>query len=714
MTQATESRPNAAGKTYHRLLNDQALPPLKRFLQIERAEIVEGSKQRGIKGLDVSSRTLKLTFSSEAPVEQWFGTEILSHAPGAADFSRLNDGAPLLSSHDVSGDVVEVIGVVESASIGPDKRGHAEVRFAKTARGDQVMGMVEDGILRNISFMYRVNKYVIDSTEEDPYYDPNATYTATQWLAYEISIVSVPADQTVGVGRALATEEQRVIVETQSRSVHPPATATTPETQLKDETMNFRKYPLQNAVDAQASTGGGSAAPAAAPTTQPDPMIAERQRTADIVALCRKHNVPVEVTHDWIAKGFSIAEARGVVLDKYVGANSQAPVASLGGSHVDLTDKEKRNYSLVRAVAACFNKDWTKAGFEREVSAEIVRSTGKETTGFFVPMNLPFAPDETHLRAWNLQGGQKLQTRAPFQVASGTGGNLVATNLLADNFIEVLRNASVTAQLGARYLTDLVGKVDIPRQSGAASVGWVGESVSGTESEGTFDKVSLTPKTVTAWSVMSRLMMLQSTPGIEMIAREDLLAVCALALDIAAMSGTGASGQPLGVVNQSGVNSVVGGTNGLALSFDHIIQLKTAPRVANASLANMAFAVNSKSVGYLETLKASTGSYLWSNDGSALGGAGARLKGEQYVSSQQLRSNLTKGTATGICSELIYGNWRELLIGMWGVMEIAVNPYDSAGFKNGDVILRVMQTADVGVRHGASFAVMSDALTPGF
>ena len=314
-----------------------------------------------------------------------------------------------------------------------------------------------------------------------------------------------------------------------------------------------------------------------------------------------------------------------------------------------------------------------------------------------------------------MQGGQKLQTRAPFQVGTAIqGGNLVATNLLADNFIEVLRNASVTAQLGARYLTDLVGKVDIPRQSAAMSVGWVGESTAGTESEGTFDKVSLSPKTVSAWSVMSRLMMLQSTPSIEMIAREDLLAVCALALDLASLSGTGSSGQPLGIVNSSGINSVIGGTNGASLTFDQIIQLKTAPRVANASLANMAFALNSKSIGYMETLKSSTGQYLWSNDGSVSGGVGATLKGERYVSSQQLRSTLTKGTSSGICSELLYGNWRELLIGMWGVMEIAVNPYDSTGFKNGDVILRVMQTADVGVRHGASFAVMSDALTPGF
>jgi hypothetical protein len=93
---------------------------------------------------------------------------------------------------------------------------------------------------------------------------------------------------------------------------------------------------------------------------------------------------------------------------------------------------------------------------------------------------------------------------------------------------------------------------------------------------------------------------------------------------------------------------------------------------------------------------------------------GDTLRGYPYAVSNQLRSTLTKGTATNQCSELIYGNWLELLIGMWGVMEIAVNPYDTTGFKNGDVVLRVMQTCDIGVRHGASFAVMTDALTPAF
>lgn len=694
-----------------RLETGTKVGPQKRAITIAvRKAAAEGEQASGVPGLDTEARTLELTFSSETPVERWFGNEVLSHADGCADLARLNDGAPLLFNHNLD----EVIGVVEKAWIA-DGKGHAIVRFAKTARGEEVLGMVADGILRNVSFMYQADKYRIESDEEDPYYDPDAVYTATRWKAYEISMVSVPADQAVGVGRALSVEERSVEVDRPTRSA-PPAASADSQPSGESETMKFRRHPVQNAVDVQTSTGGGAAPAAAA-----DPLAAERQRTADIVALCRKHNVPLEKAHDMISRGLSIGEARGVVLDSMLGA--QNPVASLGERAIDLTEKEKRSYSVIRAVQAMISGDWKEAGFERECSEAInqrleklgiQRSQGK-AAGFMMPLDLPFAPDEKHLRAWNAQGGQKLQTRAPYQVGTaGQGGNLVATQLLADNFIEVLRNASVTAQLGARYLTDLQGNVDIPRQNGVSSVGWVGESTAGAESEGTFDKVSLRPKTVTAWSVMSRLMMLQSTPAIEMLAREDLLAVAALALDLAAISGSGAGGVPLGIVNQAGVQSVVGGTNGANLSFDHIIQLKTAPRVQNAPLANMAFALNSKAVGYLETQKSTTGQYLWTPEGNAIGDAGPKLKGQRYVESNQLRSNLTKGTAAGICSELVYGNWRELLIAMWGVMEIAANPYDSAGFKNGDVILRVMQTADVGVRHGQSFAAMTDALTPGF
>lgn len=690
------------------------LLPLARSIALTLAQLGDAGT-RAVPGLDAEARTLELTFSSEEPVDRWFGSEVLSHEKSAADLSRLNDGAPLLFNHDMD----DVVGVVERAWIGDDARGHAVVRFARTARGDELFGMVQDGVLRNVSFMYRVGKYRIDSEDEDPYYDPDATYTATEWMAYEISIVSVPADQTVGVGRSARADgdpqARSVAVEinsTRAAAQAQPGAASRTANQPDEETMKvkFRRTPVAEAAEVVTSTGG-----AATTTPAADPVKVERERVDAIVALGRKFQLDMEVVNGMIQRGLDIAAARGEVLDE-IQKRTQAPVADFGENYSpDLTAKEKRQYSFLRFMQALVSKDWSKAGFELDVSRSIGKKMGKEG-GFFMPNDLPFAPDEKHARAWQMLSHQGLvQLRAPYLVGTAAqGGNLVQTQLLYENFIEVLRNQLVTAILGARYLTGLVGNIDIPRQNSQTATSWVGESGGMTEAEGTFDKVSLRPKTITALSKMSRLMMLQSTPAIEMLARQDLMAVIALAIDLAAISGSGSANQPTGIVNSSGVNSVVGGTNGANLTFDHLIQLKYATRFANAPQGAAAFAMNSKSVGYLSTLKSTTGQYLWDPQGGLTAGSPDRVKGSPYAESQQLRSTLTKGTSSGICSELVYGNWQELFLGMWGVTELMLNPYDSTGFANGDVLIRAMQTCDVGVRHGASFSVMSDALTPGF
>jgi HK97 family phage major capsid protein len=219
---------------------------------------------------------------------------------------------------------------------------------------------------------------------------------------------------------------------------------------------------------------------------------------------------------------------------------------------------------------------------------------------------------------------------------------------------------------------------------------------------------------VGALSKMSRLTLLQTTPAIEQLVREDLLLVEALAVDAAALYGTGSSSQPTGITSTSGIASVVGGTNGSLATFDMMIQLYAAPLVANAPQANLAYAINAKTKGYLATLKSSTGQYLWNPTQGVAGASPSALVGYNYAVSNQLPSNLTKGTATAVCSMAIFGNWQELLIGEWGVTEIMVNPFDSTGFANGDVVVRVFQTVDVGLRHPASFAAISDMLTTGF
>jgi HK97 family phage major capsid protein len=275
----------------------------------------------------------------------------------------------------------------------------------------------------------------------------------------------------------------------------------------------------------------------------------------------------------------------------------------------------------------------------------------------------------------------------------------------------VLRNASVTGQLGAKWLTGLVGNIAIPRQTAQTSTYWVGESSAITESEGTFDQVTLSPKTLGALSKISRLMLLQSTPAIEQIVRADLVRVIALGIDLAAIAGSGSAGQPKGIINQTGINTVAMGTNGGAVTVDAMIQLQNAMMVANAPMENLGFAINAKTFNALATLKASTGQYLLTPGGSALDAPVQTLLGRKMGVSNQLRSNLTKGTSSGICSEALFGNWQELLIGNWGSLELLVNPYDATGFTTGDVLIRAMQTVDVGVRHAPSWSYVADLTT---
>jgi HK97 family phage major capsid protein len=383
------------------------------------------------------------------------------------------------------------------------------------------------------------------------------------------------------------------------------------------------------------------------------------------------------------------------------------PVSS---ANPDLTARERDRYSVRAAILAALTNDWQKAGFEREVSQTV--QTARHLipvapSSFFMPTNLPF----------QVRGAapSPLLQRAAYAVGSGTtGGNLVETQLLAADFIEVLRNSTVTGQLGARYLTGLTGNINIPRQSSQTNTFWVGESVALTESEATFDQVQLRPHVVGSLSKMSRLTLQQTTPAIEMLVREDLLMTGALALDAAALNGTGSSSQPTGIANTSGIGSVIGGTNGANLTFDMLISLYSAPAIANAPQENLGFAINGKSRGYLASLKSTTGQYLWNPRGNVSAAIPDSVVGYRYALSNQLPSNLTKGTASGICSQLLFGNWQELFIAEWGVTEILVNPYDSTGFLNGDILVRSFQTVDIGLRHPASFANMSDALTPGF
>lgn len=634
--------------------------------------------------VDQETRTVTFSFSSETPCPTWWGDEVLSHTPGCADLQRMNTGGNLLFNHNRD----DLLGVIEKAWIGADKRGYCTVRFARDERGEWAMKQVDDKILQSVSFMYRVHEYLLDVDTDN--------YTATSWEVYEISLVTVPADASVGIGRSAAGDEMDVVVR---RSQSNPAPA---DNQQGTEMPFKKKHVLRDAA------GDGTAGGGAAVVTKPpvDPAAAEQARRTEIEAMCRSHQVPDAVRDALINTNAPIEQARGLVLNQVLARNGG--VASLGGNpNPDLTEREKAKYSMLRAIRAATaermgeGNAWKEAGFEREVSNEIRKRSGRDSAGLFIPTNLQFAA-----RAADYSFG----TGTGLSATSG-GSNLVATNLLSGSFIELLRNKARVFGLGAQLLSGLTGNVDIPRQKAAGAVYWIGEGQTLTQTGAQFDKMTLTPKHIGALSVITRNMLQQSSPDVEMMARADLLATVALGIDLASLSGSGSSNQPLGIANQAGIGSVIGGTNGAALTLDHLIDLETFVASNNADEGAMAYLTNAKAVGTLKKLKSTTGQYLWTN--SPMGqrsGTPGEINGYTVARTNQARSNLTKGTGTNL-SEVYFGDWSQVLVGEWGVIEILPNPYAAGIYEQGGIELRVLQTLDIGIRHAQSFAVMSDAIT---
>jgi HK97 family phage major capsid protein len=214
----------------------------------------------------------------------------------------------------------------------------------------------------------------------------------------------------------------------------------------------------------------------------------------------------------------------------------------------------------------------------------------------------------------------------------------------------------------------------------------------------------MSPKTGAAKTQISRRLLLQSSMDIEALVRNDLASAIGLGIENMAINGTGASNQPTGILATSGIGSVAGGTNGAAPTWANMIDLETSVAVANAAVGNLSYLSNAKVRGKLkQTFKNATYGELpvWEKDGS--------MNGYTAHMTNAVPSNLTKGTASGVCSAIAFGNWADLLIGLWGGLELQVDPYSSGD--TGAVIVRAFQDFDVAVRNAVSFAAMKDALT---
>ena len=394
-----------------------------------------------------------------------------------------------------------------------------------------------------------------------------------------------------------------------------------------------------------------------------------------------------------------------------------ADVRSAGGAAGDPVDaatvlnlvpKDRQEYSLVRAFRAYGRGRWDDAPFELECHEALEKHHKRSAMGFFVPTEALLV--EGH--HYGLSDSEVRQFLEATMSAMGVGGErrdigkvapttfgaaLVATDLLAGSFIELLRNRTLVAQMGATILPNLVGDVDIPRQAAGAVAGWVAtEGGAVGEDEVETDTVALTPRTVGIFTDITRRMLKQSSIGIEALVRRDIQTSLGLAIDLGAISGSGASGQPTGIINTSGIGSIVTTPN---VTWGDIVDFETDVAAANADRGALGFIVTAAIRGLLKAVEKISGTavFLWESDRGP--GPDPRQTLNGY------RAEVTNQLSAG---DMIFGNWNDLLIGEWGGLDMLADPYTLG--TSGGLRIHGFQDVDIAVRHAASFAAALDVL----
>ncbi len=570
-------------------------------------------------------RRVRMSISSETPVERYNGMEILDHSADSIDLSFLNSGrAPLLLDHDPT----QQIGVIESVELDASARKlRAQVRFGKSGRASEIYDDVKDGIRGNVSIGYHIKRVQ----------KVDGGYRAVSWTPVEASIVSIPADSQVGVGRSAVDAK-------------PEVSPSFTEVVMSDNQTG--------AVTAEAA-------------------VAKRNKEVqEIISLATRHNKR-DLAHEAIASGASIEQFRGMLLDKIADKPLDAP-------EIEMTSKEVRQYSLLSAIRSA--SAGRLSGFEAEVSQEIAHRSGKEARGFYVPYTV-FAKRD-------------ILTTSP-----ANGSNLIATDHLAAEFIDALRPMLTIGSLGARMMQGLKGDVSIPKLGTKTSVGFVAENTAPSpEGAPIFTQVTMSPKTLAQFVDISRKLMMQSDPSVEQIVRDDMLRQFAAKIDEVAIEGGGAN-EPTGILGTNGIGSVAIGTNGGAITYASLVNLEREVSIDNALTGSLAYLTNPKVVGAMrQTARQSSGV-----EGNFILNDTNTILGYRVASTTLVPSDLTKGTSSGVCSAVVFGNFSDLMIGMWGSLDVLVDPY--TGSAAGSTRVAMYQDVDVKVRHAESFAAIKDVTT---
>jgi HK97 family phage major capsid protein len=407
------------------------------------------------------------------------------------------------------------------------------------------------------------------------------------------------------------------------------------------------------------------------------PVDYEIKRKQSVRNLCKASKIDSRLEQQWLTNGTPIDEVSEGIM-AIVAERSKDETTSL--AHLDLSAPELNKYSLFRAIRASMNKDWTKAGFELECNREISKRMNRlprSETAFFVPLDKLLQPGA-------------VRAQRDMTVAGVSGSNyLVGTENQPGNFIELLRNTSVSLRMGVTRLPGLVGNVTIPKMTAGNTAYWLAdEGTQITESQPTIGQLPLAPKNVAALTELSHQLIQQSTPGAEQLVLGSIARDIALAVDVGVLRGSGSAGQPTGIATTGSIGAFTG------TSMDAAAVLNAQADVATANALN-------PGCGYVTTptvaallmarpeLPTTGTTRLWT--GNMAEGA---MFGLPAMSSAQM------STAT-----MLFGWFPSVVLAEWGVLELMSNPFSD--FTRGLTAVRGWYTCDVGVRYAGAWSYAS-------
>jgi HK97 family phage major capsid protein len=651
---------------------------------------------------DTGDLIVEMAFASEVPYERWWGIEVLQMKGARLDRLNSGDGGPVLYNHDWN----DLRGRHMPGSVRADAdgvlRGQIAIPQATQATRDAA-ALIESKTLTKASVGYQIHTVVEKSTSKsgekiereidgatferllkehvttrdgrpvggdlvafrrglddhagplDRAEDAQPIYLVTDWEPLENSLVTIPADNSVGVGRSLELISQPAAPQLIERK----------------------------AIMAENQAGAGSSADLStpAPIVRLSATEAEQQRRTAIQKLCKANKIDARVEAGWIEDGAPLEDVASGILDVMVerGKNRPMTAAALG-----LSSRETQRYSVFRALRAMRFGDkepalWADAAFERECSAAVATKLGRTGTGNIL------VPSEVLTRPIDNAMIERAMATSP----GGKGGYMVNVDNMG--FIDILRNRSAAMAMGARVLSGLNGNVTFPRQTGKPSVSWQsGEGASITAADQTLGQLSMTPKTAIVITDVSEQLLRQSSPSAEAFVMADLAAVVAIdGVDNAVFNGTGGA-QPLGIKNTTGITS---GQDAASATYAKILAFVSTAGAANAIRGNPGFITNTAGAAKLMQVQrfTSTDTPLWT--GNMLDG---QCVGFNAMSTEQLAS-----------ANLIFGSWNEVVIGEWGVLELST---DNGGtrFNQAQVGIRAMWMVDVLVRYPQAFVVSTN------